>query len=257
MTRHPSHRLAAWAVGAALVLGSAGVVSAQPASPAATPPAATAPARSASDPFETYNRAMFQFNDGLDRAVLKPVAQLYVFAVPEALRFVVGNVLSNLGDVWIGVNNLLQGKPTAAGSDFLRFGLNTTLGFAGFADIASDIGLRKNREDFGQTLGRWGLPAGPYVVLPLFGPSSVRDTAGFAVDTAFDYLWWVNDDDWRLGIGLLRLVNARASVLEAERVIDAAAIDRYSFIRDGYLQRRRNLVYDGDPPPEPAEPPAK
>ena len=247
MTRKSSRALAACAVGAALLLAAGGTATAQPAT-------ASAPARPAYDPFETFNRAVFEFNDALDRAVLKPAAQVYVFAVPEALRFVVSNVFANLGDVWVGVNNLLQGKPMAAGSDFLRFGLNTTLGFAGFADIASEIGLRRNREDFGQTLGWWGLPAGPYLVLPLFGPSSVRDTAGFAVDTSVDYLWRVRDDDARLGAGMLRLVNARASVLEAERVIEAAAIDRYSFIRDGYLQRRRNLVYDGDPPPEPAEP---
>lgn len=247
MTAKGSRMLAACAVGAALVLASAGSAIAQPA-------AAATPVRPAHDPFETFNRVVFEFNDGLDRAVLKPAAQVYMFVVPEVLRFVVSNVFANLGDVWVGVNNLLQGKPSAAGSDFLRFGLNSTLGFAGFADIASEIGLRRNREDFGQTLGWWGLPAGPYLVLPLFGPSSVRDTAGFAVDTSVDYLWRVRDDDARLGAAMLRLVNARASLLEAERVIEAAAIDRYSFIRDGYLQRRRNLVYDGDPPPEPLEP---
>lgn len=247
-----SRVLAACTVGAALLLASAGAATAQPA--AAQPAAVSPSARPAHDPFETFNRAVFEFNDGLDRALLKPAAQAYVFVVPEVLRFVVSNVFANLGDVWVGVNNLLQGKPMAAGSDFLRFGLNSTLGFAGFADIASEIGLRRNREDFGQTLGWWGLPAGPYLVLPVFGPSSVRDTAGFAVDTSVDYLWRVSDDDVRFGAAMLRLVNIRASLLEAERVIDAAAIDRYSFIRDGYLQRRRNLVYDGDPPPEPAEP---
>jgi phospholipid-binding lipoprotein MlaA len=152
-----------------------------------------------------------------------------------------------------GVNNLLQGKPADAASDFGRFVFNSTLGFFGFADPASDFGLRKNREDFGQTLGVWGLSTGPYLVLPVFGPSNVRDGVGFAADATASLVAWVPDVGLRNTLVGTQFVDARARLLPAERLLNDA-FDRYLLIRDTYLQRRRSLVYDGDPPDDPDEP---
>ena len=203
----------------------------------------------ARDPIEPVNRAIFAFNDKADAWVVKPVAQTYVKVVPEAMRMVVGNIISNVGDLWIAANQLLQGKPADAASDLFRFTVNSTLGFAGIADLASPMGFEKHREDFGQTLGRWGLGSGPYLVLPLFGPSSVRDGLGFAVDIAADPVRRTATEGQSNNFSLTRIIDTRASLLSTERLIDGAALDRYSFIRDGYLQRRRNQVYDGNPPP--------
>lgn len=203
----------------------------------------------ARDPIEPVNRAVFAFNEKADAWVLKPVAQAYTNVVPEVLRMVVGNMIANVGDLWIAANQLLQGKPAEAASDLFRFTVNSTLGFAGMADLASPMGFEKHREDFGQTLGRWGLGSGPYLVLPIFGPSSLRDGAGFAVDIAADPVRRTATEGQSNNFSLTRIIDARASLLGTERLIDGAALDRYSFIRDGYLQRRRNQVYDGDPPP--------
>jgi phospholipid-binding lipoprotein MlaA len=219
-------------------------------------------ARSAKDPLEPMNRAVFAFNDAIDQAVLKPVARAYVDCVHEGIRGVIGNLFGNVADVWTGVNQLLQGKPMLALGDLSRFAINSTLGFFGVVDLASEIGLPKHKEDFGQTLGRWGVPAGPYLVLPILGPSSVRDTAGLPLDVGADPVRQIPNENQKWSAYSARVVDTRAGLLPAEKVLDGAALDKYSFIRDGYLQRRRSLVFDGNPPDDeelddPREPPAK
>jgi phospholipid-binding lipoprotein MlaA len=210
---------------------------------------------SARDPLEPMNRAVYRFNDAVDRAVLKPVAQRYQDIVPEGFRDVIGNVFGNLADLWTAANQLLQGKPVEAVSDLSRFVINSTLGFGGLADIATPAGFEKHNEDLGQTLGRWGVPAGPYLVLPLLGPSSLRDAPSLYVDYKADLLQAIDSTAARNSLFGLRVVDTRAGLLRAERVIEGAALDRYALIRDGYLQRRRNQVYDGDPPPTPDDDP--
>lgn len=203
------------------------------------------------DPLEGYNRAMFRFNDGVDKAIIEPVAKGYKAVVPGVARTGVTNFFSNLGDIWIGVNNVLQGKLGAGASDFGRFAINTTAGILGLFDVASNAGLEKHNEDFGQTLGRWGMGSGAYVVLPILGPSSVRD--GFsllAVDWHGDPLWYVGNVPTRNELYGVRVVDTRANLLDASRLMEEAALDRYSYVRGAYLQRRRSLIYDGNPPRE-------
>jgi len=204
------------------------------------------------DPLEGYNRAMFKFNDGVDKAIIKPVASGYKAVMPGFARTGVTNFFSNLGDIWIGINNVLQGKVGAGASDFGRFAINTTVGIFGLFDVASNAGLDKHNEDFGQTLGRWGVGSGAYVVLPFLGPSSVRDGFGvLAVDWHGDPLWYVGNVPTRNELYGVRVVDTRANLLDASRLLEEAALDRYSYLRGAYLQRRRNLVYDGNPPREP------
>ena len=202
------------------------------------------------DPFESMNRAVFTFNENADEYVIKPVAEAYQFVLPDFVRTGVTNFFSNIGDVFVAVNNLLQGKPGNAANDIGRFLVNSTIGILGLFDVATDAGLEKNKEDFGQTLGVWGVPSGPYVVLPLFGPSSVRDTAGLALDIKTDFILNSNqlNHDQKVGSTVLRVVNQRANLLNASQLLEDAAFDKYSFLRDSYLQRRRNQVYDGNPP---------
>lgn len=200
------------------------------------------------DPIEGFNRAMFAFNDGLDKAVIKPVAQGYEAALPQTARNGVSNFFGNIADVFTGVNNVFQGKFPEAVGDFGRFMLNSTLGVLGFMDVASDMGVEKHEEDFGQTFGRWGVGSGPYVVLPVFGPRSVRDTVGLAADLAVEPIGNMGDVPTRNTLLVTRLVSDRAAMLPADKVIEEAALDKYSYIRDGYLQRRRSLIYDGAPP---------
>lgn len=201
------------------------------------------------DPWEVYNRNVFEFNDGVDRAVLKPIAQAYEAVVNEDIRGCINNAFLNLLEPVNAINNLLQGKPVAAASDLCRLAINSTLGIAGCLDIAAKIGLQRSNEDFGQTLGRWGLQPGPYFVLPLLGPSSVRDTFGRLFDfLGTDPIWYIQDVPVRNSLVGARLVDTRASLLPAEKVLEAAALDRYQFVRDAFLQFRRNLVYDGNPP---------
>lgn len=203
------------------------------------------------DPWEGYNRAMYAFNDAVDRAVVKPVAKGYQRAAPLPVRVGVGNFFGNLGDAWTGVNNLLQGKLVDGASDFGRVAINSTVGILGFFDVATPIGLQRHDEDFGQTLGKWGVGDGPYVVLPIFGPKTLRDTAGFGVDTAVDPVGHRDHDvALRNTATGLRLIHQRAELLPAEAVIDQAATDRYAYIRDAYLQRRLSLIHDGRPPRE-------
>ena len=200
------------------------------------------------DPFEKFNRAMFTVNDAVDRTALKPVATVYKEYTPSFVQTGVNNFFGNLADVWSGLNNLLQGKGQDGMSDLTRFALNSTFGIVGLLDIASQAGLQKHSEDLGQTLGVWGVPSGPYLMLPLLGPSTLRDTAALPAD-----LWgnpWNHKEPvrWRnVGIGV-RAVDQRATVLDASNLMEEAALDRYEFIRDGFLQRRESQVYDGEPP---------
>lgn len=200
------------------------------------------------DPLEPYNRAMFSINDALDKAVLKPIAIAYQKVVPETGRRMIGNAFSNIGDVWVSVNNLLQGRFGDSASDLGRFALNSTVGIFGLFDVASDMGLEKHYEDLGLTLGRWGALPGPYIVLPLFGPSTLRDGIGFAVQYQTDPLQTLDSAGQRNNLSALRLIDTREGLLAAEKLLDAAALDRYLFVRDSYLQRRRYLVYEGKSP---------
>ncbi len=205
------------------------------------------------DPLESFNRGVYAFNDTVDRYALKPLARGYRKVVPEPLQLMVRSFFGNLGDVVTAANNLLQAKPRAALNDVSRVVINTTLGFGGVADVASEIGLKANSEDFGQTLGWWGMPSGPYLVLPFLGPSTFRDAPARFVDARAHPLDW-SDPSVRVRNSLLGLyiVSGRADLLDAERLVEGAALDRYSLIRDGWLQRRRQAVYDGNPPDEPS-----
>jgi phospholipid-binding lipoprotein MlaA len=202
------------------------------------------------DPIEGFNRAMFAFNDGLDTAIVKPVATGYDAVLPTPVKTGVTNFFGNIEDVFIGVNNLLQGKIPAAASDFGRFLINSTVGILGLIDWASDAGLEKHDEDFGQTFGRWGVGNGAYVVIPVFGSRTARDTVGLILDSAVDPVGDHRPKGTRDAALVLRLVNKRANLLAADKVVEEAALDKYSYMRDAYLQRRRNLIHDGNPPRE-------
>ena len=200
---------------------------------------ASGPQANPADPFEGYNRAMSRFNDDLDVAVVKPVAIAYRDAVPGVARQGVTNVFANLGDAWSFVNNLLQFQLEGAFSSAVRFSVNTVLGIGGLFDIATEAGVERHKQDFGLTMARWGVPSGPYLVLPLIGPSSVRDTAGFAVDGQGNLLSRnVNDVSVRNSLYVLRTVNTRTNLLGVTSVLDYAALDKYAFTRDAYLQMR-------------------
>ncbi len=203
------------------------------------------------DPIEGFNRAMFAFNDGLDSAILRPVATGYEAALPSPVRTGVTNFFGNIADLLIGVNNLLQGKAPEAFSDLGRVVINSTIGILGTFDVASEVGLEKHNEDFGQTFGRWGVGSGAYVVIPVFGPRTARDTVGLVLDVAADPLTHLGAGDGRDVLRVLRTVDDRANLLPADKVVEEAALDKYSYIRDGYLQRRRNLIHDGNAPREP------
>jgi phospholipid-binding lipoprotein MlaA len=204
------------------------------------------------DPWEGFNRRSFAFNEGVDKYVLKPVAQGYEKVTPAPVRAGVGNFFGNLADLWIAANNLLQGKPKDGASDLGRFVVNSTVGVFGLIDVATPMGLEKHNEDFGQTLAVWGVCSGPYVVLPLFGPSTVRDTGGLAVDVYTDVLEEVERVRVRNSLAGLRLVEQRAVLLPAESVLEQAALDKYGYLRSAYLQRRQSLIHDGHPPREDA-----
>jgi phospholipid-binding lipoprotein MlaA len=211
---------------------------------------ATGPDADPRDPYEAFNRGMFQFNDDLDKAFVEPLAKGYNAIMPGPLNQGVTNFFDNLRDVDSAVNNLLQLKIGRAFSDLGRVAVNTTVGILGFVDVASNLNIPSYKEDFGQTLGVWGFEPGPYLVLPFFGPSSGRDGVGVVVDWFIDPLYFIDDDGLKWGLRGVRLVDTRADLLNASRVFTQAALDPYSFIRDAYLQRRRSLVYDGNPPEE-------
>jgi len=204
------------------------------------------------DPLEGYNRAMFGFNDGLDKVMFKPLASGYKTVVPEFARTGVTNFFANLGDIWIGINNILQGKVETGAGDLVRFAVNSTVGLLGLFDVASDTGLEKHNEDFGQTLGRWGVGSGAYVVLPILGPSNVRDGLSLlAVDWRGYPVWYMNDVPVRNSLIAFRFIDARANLLDVGNLAEEAALDHYAYVRDAFMQRRRSLIYDGEPPPDP------
>ncbi|MDQ2068433.1 MlaA family lipoprotein [Natronospira bacteriovora] len=201
------------------------------------------------DPFEGFNRSVYAFNDTIDRAAVRPVAVAYRDNIPQPVRTGVGNFVSNLSYPIVIVNSALQGKFTDAFSDTGRFLINTTIGIAGIFDPATLVGLEANNEDFGQTLGVWGFGPGPYLMLPALGPSTVRDASGMAVATYVDPTYSAIPTPERYGLYLIRAVDLRAGLLEADRFLEDE-FDPYVALREAYLQRRRHLIYDGDPPPE-------
>lgn len=217
---------------------------------------ATGPNANPRDPLEPFNRGVYQFNDAVDRAVIKPVATAYRDVLPSPVRTGVTNFFANLQDAWSFVNNTLQLKGEAAGNSLVRFGVNTFLGLGGVLDIASEMQIARHTEDFGQTLGYWGVGAGPYLILPLLGPSTVRDTAALPVDAQGNLVAGVSDVSTRNSLTTLNLLNRRARLLQASDMLDQVALDPYTFTRDAFLQRRQNDVYDGYPPDdnEPVEP---
>jgi phospholipid-binding lipoprotein MlaA len=205
------------------------------------------------DPWEGFNRGVYSFNDTFDEYVAQPVARGYVKVLHREIRGRVSNFFSNIGDLLIGANNFLQGKFEEGVNDWARFTFNSTIGLLGIHDVATEMGLEKHNEDFGQTLGRWGTPSGPYLILPFLGSSTVRDAAGTAVDWAVQPVGEVRPIALRNTLYGLYFVNTRAELLEASRILEEAALDRYVFQRDAYLQRRRSLIYDGSPPREKLE----
>jgi phospholipid-binding lipoprotein MlaA len=206
------------------------------------------------DPFEGFNRAMYAFNDGLDEAVMKPVSRAYKAVAPDPLRNMVRNFFSNIDDIFNGLNNVLQGKFLDGWTDWARFAFNTLFGVFGINDVASEMGLEKHNEDFGQTFAVWGVGNGPYLVLPFFGPYTLRDSAGLVLDWETDPVVRARPIDLRNSLIAARFVSRRTDLLDASRLFDEASLDRYVFLRDAYLQRRRSLIYDGNPPREPRPP---
>lgn len=195
------------------------------------------------DPWENVNRAIFRFNDTLDTYALKPVAQGYQKITPEVVQKGVTNFFNNIGDVANLANNLLQGKVEHAGVDTSRVLFNSTFGVLGFMDVATPMGLQRNNEDFGQTLGAWGVSSGPYVMLPFFGPSTVRDGVALVPNAYMGPYPYMNNMGVRNGMYALDVVDDRANLLSAEKLITG---DRYVFIRNAYLQNREYLIKDGE-----------
>ena len=209
---------------------------------------ATGPNANPVDPFEPFNRGVTRFNDTVDNAVLVPVATAYQRVLPSMVRSGVDNFFNNLGDVWNLANNVAQLKLQGSAETFMRLNVNTFFGLGGLLDVATEAGIPRHEEDFGQTLGYWGVGAGPYVVLPLLGPSTLRDTAALPVDRLGDPVSQMNDVAWRNSLTVLHAVDTRSQYLRAGRLLGEAALDKYSFTRDAFLQRRRSQVYDGNPP---------
>jgi len=205
------------------------------------------------DPWESVNRKTYAFNDAVDRAVLKPVAQGYKAVTPVPVQSGVNHFFDNIMDVNTTLNQFLQAKPKEGLSDAARFVFNTVFGVFGLFDVATPLGLEKHEEDFGQTLGVWGVPPGPYVVIPFLGPSSARDAPAKLADAQWYYARYVDPESLYWGLWVLEKVRTRANLLQAETILDQAALDKYTFIRDAWLQRRRSQVYDGHPPREKEE----
>ena len=202
---------------------------------------------SPADPLEGFNRTVSAFNEVVDKVALKPLAKGYNVIAPTEIQGCIGNFFSNLDEIATAVNNLLQGKPKAAGSDVCRFAINTTVGILGLVDVASELGFQKNNEDFGQTLGVWGVGSGPYLVLPLLGPSTIRDVSGRFADSPLDPIQNHDEIPERNSLLFTKVVDKRAKLLPATDLIDRIALDKYAFIRDAYLARRKSLIRDGDP----------
>ncbi len=208
--------------------------------------ASTSTYQNPADPFEGYNRSMYSFNDALDKAILKPVAKGYKAVMPDPARKMVHNFFSNIDDILVTGNDLLQFKFKKAASDFTRVWVNSTFGVFGLFNVAHK--LEKHNEDFGQTLGHWGVGSGPYFVIPFLGPSSIRDGTGLAVDSYYGIIENIEDIPVKNSLYVTNKVDLRAELLATESIIEGTVVDRYSFVRDAYLMHRRSLVYDGDPP---------
>lgn len=218
---------------------------------ATVPAGGAAPAQASSaDPWENFNRKVFAFNEAVDEAVLKPVAEVYRDALPQLVRTGIGNVLGNFYDAWSVANHLLQGKVQSGLDMGMRVLSNTFFGLGGLLDPATEMGLTRHSEDFGQTLGRWGLPDGPFFMMPLLGPSTLRDAVGFWVDRQVSPAQLTATSTARWAVGTLELINLRANLLQTTQLLDTVALDKYSFVRDAFLSRRRDLLYDGAPPME-------
>jgi phospholipid-binding lipoprotein MlaA len=232
-TSRQSQRLrrASWL---ALVLGLAGC--------------AATPDHDPRDPWEGWNRGVQKFNDTLDDYVMKPVSEGYQHVTPSVVDQGITNFFSNVDDIGVIANDLLQFKLLQTGQDLGRFLVNTTLGLAGFVDVASKLDLTKHNEDLDQTLGAWGIPSGPYLVLPFLGPSTPRGIVGVAGDTATNPINWINPVGIPWGSGILKTVDMRADLLSATKIMDEASVDRYEFMRNAYFQQRNYLIHDGNPP---------
>ncbi len=200
---------------------------------------------SKNDPLEPMNRVIFEFNEVVDDNILEPVAETYKYITPDPVEMGVSNFFSNVGEVSTIANDVFQFKFKQAGYDFLRFSINTTIGVLGIFDVASSMGLEKNKEDFGQTLGYWGIPQGPYLVLPFFGSSTFRDAPGLYADRQISPVEQLHNKE-ELALDTLSIVNTRARLLRATKILDTAAKDKYIFIRESYLQKRESMVKDGD-----------
>jgi phospholipid-binding lipoprotein MlaA len=213
--------------------------------PAGPSAAAAAGSAAAVDPWENWNRKVYAFNDAVDTAVLKPVAEAYRKVLPELVRTGIGNVFGNIGDVWSTVNNLLQGKVQYTMEMGMRVATNTLFGLGGLLDPATEMGLKRRQEDFGQTLGRWGVASGPYVVLPLLGPSTLRDSSALVLDRQFSASSLADSSNASAGITALEVVHVRSGLFATLRMIDDVALDKYTFVREAFLARRLNAVMDG------------
>ena len=209
---------------------------------------ATAPSKV--DPFEPMNRALYSVHEVLDNAVARPVAEGYVAVVPQFMRTAFNNVFNNIDDLFSAVNGILSGKFDKAGNDLGRVMINTLAGAGGLIDVASDAGIERGNLDFGQTFAIWGIPPGPYLFIPLFGPTTVRDGTGVLVRIAVGPVGYIPDVPLRNSIYAVGYVDLRSQTLEVSDIVKEAALDRYTFIRNAYFQRRRYLIYDGKPPPE-------
>lgn len=233
---HRTPRLALWAGVLLLCLSAVGC--------------ATGPNANPRDPLEPFNRGVYQFNDAVDAAVLKPVARVYRDVLPDRVRQGIGNFFGNLEDVWSAVNNALQFKGQAAIDSIKRFGVNTFVGWGGIFDVATEMDIEKHTKDFGHTLGYWGVAPGPYLVLPLLGSSTLRDTIALPVDFKGDLVANISNVPTRNTATAVRVIDTRSALLKASSMLEQAALDQYLFTRDAYLQRRRSVIYDGNPPEE-------
>lgn len=213
---------------------------------------ATGPNADPRDPLEPFNRGVYRFNDAVDAAVLKPVASAYRDVAPVRLRQGIGNFFGNLEDIWSLVNSLLQFKGRAAIEGLHRVGVNTFLGWGGVFDVATEMDLERHKSDFGHTLGYWGVASGPYLVLPLFGSSTLRDALALPLDWKGDLVANVPHVPTRNAASVLRAIDQRSDLLKASTMLEEAALDRYTFVREAFLQRRRSVIFDGNPPEEEA-----
>ena len=213
-------------------------------------PLGSANAQEVVDRLEGFNRSMFAVNEAIDQYALRPVAKAYDTATPLPVKMGIGNVFANVGELWTGANSALQGKAGNAGNGLARFLINASLGIFGLFDVASELGFERYNEDFGQTLAVWGVGDGAYLYLPIIGSRTTRDLAGWAVDTSVDPIGDIQPEAQRVGTQVLRVVDLRAGLLATDKVLDEAALDKYAYVRDAYLQRRRSLIYDGRPPRE-------